>query len=179
VMRQIELPENRRCILVDTVGFIRKLPHQLVEAFQSTLEEAIHADLIVVVSDVSSPFYREQRETVADVLSSLGAANKPILEALNKADMAQEGAIIEPMDAILISAKDGTGLERLKAEISRGIASLRRRVELTIPYDKGAVLSLIHEQGQVEEEKYTESGTQVTCLIDAALHQRLLKQLGG
>lgn len=177
VMRQIELPENRRCMLVDTVGFIRKLPHQLVEAFQSTLEEAVHADLIVVVSDVSSPFYREQRRTVQEVLDQLGAGGKPIIEALNKADRLPLGAQIEPPDAILISAMDMTGLEQLKTAISDRIAALRHRVSLTIPYEKGAVLSLIHARGQVEEEKYTDSGTLVTCLLDAALYQRVRKQL--
>lgn len=179
VMRQIELPENRKCMLVDTVGFIRKLPHQLVEAFQSTLEEAVSADLIVVVSDISSPFYQEQRKTVADVLSDLGAEGKPVIEALNKADRAPVGTVIEPQDAILISARDGIGLDNLKAEISRRIASLRHRVELTIPYGKGAVLSLIHQKGQIEHEEYTDGGTQVTCMLDAALYQRVLKQLEG
>jgi GTP-binding protein HflX len=179
VMRQIELPENRRCMLVDTVGFIRKLPHQLVEAFQSTLEEAVHADLIVVVSDVSSPFYREQRQTVQEVLDQLGAGGKPVIEALNKGDRLLPGTQIEPPDAILISAMDGIGLDRLKAAISSRIATLRHRVSITVPYDKGNVLSLIHARGQVEEEEYTESGTLVTCMLDSALYQRVLKQLEG
>jgi GTP-binding protein HflX len=179
VMRQIELPENRRCMLVDTVGFIRKLPHQLVEAFQSTLEEAVHADLIVVVSDVSSPFYREQRQTVQEVLDQLGAGGKPVIEALNKGDRLLPGTQIEPPDAILISAMDGIGLERLRAAISSRIATLRHRVSITVPYDKGNVLSLIHARGQVEGEEYTDSGTLVTCMLDSALYQRVLKQLEG
>ena len=177
VMRQIELPENRRCMLVDTVGFIRKLPHQLVEAFHSTLEEAIFADLIVVVSDFSSPFYQEQRATVYAVLNELGAAGKPVIEALNKVDQAKADAVIEPADAILISAREGVGLDKLRAEISRRIALLRHRVELMVPYNKGAVLSLIHSKGQVEKEEYTGEGTMVTCLLDSALYQRVLKQL--
>ena len=178
VMRQIELPENRRCMLVDTVGFIRKLPHQLVEAFHSTLEEAIYADLIVVVSDYSSPFYQDQRATVYAVLSELGAAGKPVIEALNKADQAPVPIHIEPADAILISAKTGYGLDALRAEISKRIALLRHHVELVIPYDKGAVLSLIHAKGQVESEEYTDTGTKISCLLDAALYQRALKMLG-
>lgn len=177
VMRQIELPENRRCMLVDTVGFIRKLPHQLVEAFHSTLEEAIYADLIVIVSDFSSPFYQEQRATVYSVLNELGAAGKPVIEALNKADQARADIAVEPADAILISAKEDLGLDKLRAEISRRIALLRHRVELLVPYSKGAVLSLIHSKGQVENEEYTAEGTLVTCLLDAALYQRVLKQM--
>ena len=178
VMRSVDLPENRSCLVVDTVGFIRKLPHQLVQAFRSTLEEALSADLLVVVSDLSSPHYAQQRATVFEVLSDLGASDKPILEALNKADQVSIGGVIEPADAILISAKSGRGLDKLKAEISRRIAALRHRAELVIPYDKGNVLSLIHVKGQVLEEEYTEAGTRVVALMDAELYQRVLGMLG-
>ncbi len=177
VMRHVELPDNRSCLVVDTVGFIRKLPHQLVQAFRSTLEEALYADLLVVVSDLSSPHYAQQRATVFEVLNDLGAADKSILEALNKADRASVGGMIEPADAILISAKEGMGLDKLKAEISRRIAALRHRAELVIPYDKGGVLSLIHGKGQVVEEEYTAEGTRVVALMDAALYQRVLNML--
>ena len=176
--RRVALPENRECLVVDTVGFIRKLPHPLVQAFRSTLEEALLADLLVVVSDLSSPGYAQQRATVFQVLNELGAADRPILEALNKADAAHVSGMIEPSDAILISAKNGDGLERLKVEISRRIAALRHRVELTIPYQKGNVLSLIHERGQVLSEEYAAEGTVVTALLDAALYQRVLSMLG-
>ena len=174
VMRQVDLPENRRCLVVDTVGFIRKLPHQLVQAFRSTLEEALYADLLVVVSDFSSPEYAAQRATVFEVLNDLGAGDKPILEALNKVDRVNVTGMIEPADAILISAKQGRGLEALKAEISRRIASMRHRAELLIPYDKGSVLSLIHSKGQVLSEEYTDTGTKVVALLDAALYQRVM-----
>ncbi len=178
VMRNVDLPENRSCLVVDTVGFIRKLPHQLVQAFRSTLEEALYADLLVVVSDLSSPHYAQQRATVFEVLNDLGASDKPILEALNKADQAHIGGMIEPADAILISAKQGAGLDKLKAEISRRIAAMRHRAELVIPYDKGGVLSLIHGKGQVVEEEYTAEGTRVVALMDAALYQRVMGMLG-
>ena len=177
VMRNVDLPENRSCLLVDTVGFIRKLPHQLVEAFHSTLEEALYADLLVVVSDVSNPQYREQRETVFRVLNELGAGDRPVLEALNKADRAKIGDEVEPRDAILISAKEGRGLDRLKEEISRRIAALRHAVELVIPYDRGNVLSLIHAKGQVTGEEYLPEGTKVSCLLDSANYQRVLSML--
>jgi len=177
VMRQVELPENRRCLVVDTVGFIRKLPHQLVQAFRSTLEEALYADLLVVVSDLSSPNYAQQRATVFEVLNDLGAGDKPILEALNKADRVNVTGMIEPADAILISAKEGRGLDALKAEISRRIAAMRHRAELLIPYDRGNVLSLIHSKGQVLSEEYTETGTKVVALLDAALYQRVMGML--
>ena len=177
VMRNVDLPENRSCLLVDTVGFIRKLPHQLVEAFHSTLEEALYADLLVVVSDVSNPQYSEQRDTVFRVLNDLGAGNKPVLEALNKADRAKIGDQVEPADAILISAKEGRGLDRLKEEISKRIAALRHPVELIVPYNKGNVLSLIHSKGQVTGEEYLAEGTKVSCLLDSANYQRVLRML--
>ena len=179
VMRQVELPENRRCLVVDTVGFIRKLPHQLVQAFRSTLEEALFADLLVVVSDLSSPNYAQQRATVFEVLNDLGAGDKPVIEALNKADRVNVTGMIEPADAILISAKQGQGLEALKAEISRRIAAMRHRAELLIPYDKGNVLSLIHSKGQVLSEEYTDTGTKVVAMLDAALYQRVMGIMGN
>ena len=178
VMRQVELPENRRCLVVDTVGFIRKLPHPLVQAFRSTLEEALYADLLVVVSDLSSPQYAQQRDTVFQVLNELGAGDKPILEALNKADRVNTAGMIEPANAILISAKEERGLDALKAEISRRVAALRHRAELLIPYDRGGVLSLIHGKGQVLSEEYTAEGTKVIALLDAALYQRVMRELG-
>lgn len=102
---------------------------------------------------------------------------KPVVEALNKADKAEIGGMIEPAGAILISAASGMGLDHLKAEISRRIASLRTRVTLSVPYAKGAVLNLLHDQGQVETEEYTETGTNVTCLLDATLYARVKKML--
>ncbi|MDL2206302.1 GTPase HflX [Eubacteriales bacterium OttesenSCG-928-N13] len=177
VMRKIELPENRECILVDTVGFIKKLPHQLVDAFKSTLEEALQADLLLVVSDLSSPQYVEQRDVVFQVLQELGAGDKPVLEALNKADIAPVMDIIEPKDAILISAERGTGLDRLREAISSRIAQLRHQVDLLIPYDKGAALNLLHERGQILTEEYTDQGTQVSCMVDSQLLHRIQQML--
>lgn len=177
VLRNVELPENRSCLLVDTVGFIRKLPHQLVQAFRSTLEEALYADLLLVVSDLSSPQYAQQRATVFGVLDELGAADRPILEVLNKADKADVSGMIEPADAVLISAREGMGLDNLKMEISRRIAAMRHQAELLIPYSRGNVLSMIHNQGQVISEEYEAEGTKVVCLLDTTLYQRVQAML--
>ena len=177
VMRNVDLPENRSCLLVDTVGFIRKLPHPLVQAFRSTLEEAIYADLLIVVSDLSSSNYAQQRDTVFEVLNDLGATDRPILEVLNKADRVKADTVVEPADAILISARDGTGLETLKAEIARRIAAMRHRAELVIPYSKGNLLSMIHSSGQVLSEEYLAEGTKVDCLLDMTLYQKIVNQL--
>ena len=178
VMRKIDLPENRSCLLVDTVGFIRKLPHQLVEAFKSTLEEALCADLIVIVSDASSEHCAEQRSVVLDVLSQLGAAGKPMIEALNKCDRLDETPLHTP-DLIPISASSGAGLDELRAAIARRIGALRQHVKVNVPYAEGAVLSLIHDGGQVVHEEYTADGTVVECYLDAALCQRVEKMLKG
>ena len=113
------------------------------------------------------------------MLDQLGAADKPVLEALNKADRANVEGMVVPAGAVLISARTGQGLDDLRAEISRRVAALRHPVELTIPYEKGAALSLIHERGQVLREEYGEAGTNVTCLLDGALHRRVLKMLEG
>ena len=177
VTREVQLPENRTCNLVDTVGFIDKLPHSLVEAFKSTLEEAVYADLLVVVSDISSPFFRQQRDTVEQVLNELGAGDKPVIEALNKCDKIDTSLVVEPKDSILISAANGIGLDRLTAAISKGVGALRHKVELNVPYAKGSVLSMIHKYGQVVSEEYTADGTCVTCYMDSVLAARVKKEL--
>ena len=100
-----------------------------------------------------------------------------MLEALNKADRAKIGDEVEPADAILISAREGRGLDRLKEEISKRIAAMRHAVELVVPYDKGNVLSLIHAKGQVTAEEYLAEGTKVHCLLDSANYQRVLSML--
>lgn len=177
VTRRIDLPENRTCNLVDTVGFINKLPHSLVEAFHSTLEEAVYADLLVIVSDLSSPFYRQQREVVGEVLAELGAGNKPVIEVWNKCDRLEAMPELTGKDTVAISAATGEGLDRLRAAISRGIASLRQRAELMIPYAKGSVLNLIHQKGQIEQEEYTAEGVRVVCFMDAVLYARVAAEL--
>ena len=111
------------------------------------------------------------------MLNELGASDRPILEALNKADKAHIPGIVEPADAILISARDGIGLDRLKSEISGRIAAMRHRVEWVIPYAKGNVLSLVHKYGQVLEEEYLDEGTKIVALLDAASYQRISSML--
>ena len=176
-VRSVDTGHNKPFFLTDTVGFINKLPHGLVKAFRSTLEEAIYADLLIVVSDLSSPNYAQQRDTVFEVLNDLGATDRPILEVLNKADRVKADTVVEPADAILISARDGTGLETLKAEIARRIAAMRHRAELVIPYSKGNLLSMIHSSGQVLSEEYLAEGTKVDCLLDMTLYQKIVNQL--
>ena len=176
--RLLTVSDTLDVVISDTVGFIRKLPHQLVEAFQSTLEEALDADLLVVVSDASSPRYQEERDVVFQVLSQLGAAGKPVIEALNKADQMEWTGQLEPREGILISARTGMGLDRLRKAIADKVSALRKTIELVIPYDKGAALSLLHEKGQMLQQEYLPQGVRVQCQVDAALYQRVLSMVG-
>ena len=176
VMRKVAMPDGGEFLLVDTVGFIRKLPHQLIEAFKSTLEEALYADLIVVVSDASSPHCDEQRQVVYEVLGQLGASDRPTIEALNKCDKMTEIPLSTP-SIVPISAATGEGLGALLEAIQRRLASARRRVRVTVPYAEGSVLSLVHGQGQVISEEYTDTGTVIECLMDSALMKRVQKAL--
>ncbi len=178
VMRKIELPENRECLLIDTVGFIRKLPHQLVEAFKSTLEETLAADLIVIVSDASSDQCAVQRSVVLDVLNQLGASGKPMIEALNKCDSMPDKPL-PTAESIPISARTGEGLDSLREAISLRISSLRHRVRMVIPYAQGSILSLLHEKGQIVSEEYGAEGTEVICMLDGPLYQKIEKMMKG
>ncbi|MBE5766508.1 MAG: GTPase HflX [Clostridiales bacterium] len=179
VLRQVELPENRSCLMVDTVGFINKLPHQLVEAFHSTLEEALNADLLVIVHDMSAPDLETQRSTVFEVLRELGAGGKPYIEAFNKVDSIKMEDPIDPPDAVYISAKTGAGLDRLMNEISSRIAAMRMQVELLVPYSKGSVIAILHDVAEIEAQEYEAEGTKVTCRIDAVNLARIQKMLEG
>ena len=179
VLRQVELPENRSCLMVDTVGFINKLPHQLVEAFHSTLEEALNADLLVIVHDMSAPDLETQRSTVFEVLRELGAGGKPYIEAFNKVDSIKMEDPIDPPDAVYISAKTGAGLDRLMNEISSRIAAMRMQVELLVPYSKGSVIAILHDVAEIEAQEYEAKGTKVTCRIDAVNLARIQKMLEG
>ena len=162
--------------MVDTVGFIRKLPHQLIEAFKSTLEETMYADLLLVVQDVSDEQWRAQREVVMQVLSDLGCAGKPMLEVYNKCDRLTE-PLLAGSDAICISAAGGEGLDELREAIGKRIAKMRHKARILVPYTDGAVLSLIHSRGQVLSEEYEAEGTRVTCLLDGAVYQQVAKRL--
>ena len=176
VIRKVDLPDGSQCMVVDTVGFIRKLPHQVVEAFKSTLEEALSADLIVVVSDAASEHTDEQRQVVLSVLEQLGAADKARIEVLNKCDRIAEKPLPTP-SIIPISAVTGEGLDALREAIRSKLAETRRRVRITIPYTEGAVLSLIHAQGQVLGEEYAAEGTVVDAQMNATLLKRVEKAL--
>ncbi len=168
---------GRRYLVTDTVGFIRKLPHQLVEAFKATLEETVHADLIVHVVDASEPAARRRQamEAVAEVLAEIGAADAPRVVAYNKVDLLDAEArrdLLVGSDAIAISAATGEGLGELGDRIEAAFAERLEAVELLVPYSAGAALAELHEAaGEVEREERGD-GVLVRARVPAALVHR-------
>jgi len=157
--RRLRLPTNQNVLLSDTVGFIRKLPHQLVESFKATLEEVVEADLLLHVVDASSPAAAEQINSVNEVLKEIGAEDKPTLMAFNKTDLlpAQNGPLHWLRDhdpAIALSAKTGQGLDELKTELGTMLRPRRVWMDLTIPAADGATQARVRTVGEVVEETY-------------------------
>ncbi len=163
--RAIELPDGRSLILVDTVGLIRRLPHHLVEAFKSTLEEAANADIILHVCDASDALAKEKAKTTLSVLTELGCGEIPVITVLNKCDKLEDFNIPEDSTTVKISAKKKEGFDKLLKAISENLPDKVSRMELVIPYDKSALAAAIHSHGKVLNEEYLESGIAVTALI--------------
>ncbi len=174
--RKLELPDNQSCLIIDTVGFINKLPHELVSAFRATLEEVVQADVLIVVSDAANPECQQQRRVVAEVLTQLGAGDKPTIEAYNKCDLLTERPPL-PRGQIYVSARTGEGLDELTREIQRRAAALLHRVRILVPYAQGQLVSRIHAQGKVISEEYTDEGTLLTALLDAIALERVAREL--
>ena len=174
--RALSLPDGETVLLTDTVGFIRKLPHHLVEAFKSTLEEARYADIILHVVDVSNPAMDIQMETVYETLHSLGVMGKTVITLFNKADRLCELPVLRDYKAdqtLFISAKTGAGLSEL-SEILTGI--LRERnlyLERLYPYSEAGKIQLIRKYGQLLTEEYQEEGIAVTAYVPAGLFGKL------
>ena len=176
LVRGMALPGGGQCLVADTVGFVSKLPHALVDAFRSTLEETLQADLLLIVSDGSSPEMLHQHDVVLGVLEELGAGDKPRIEIVNKTDRLSGGP--ELPGAFCTSALYGEGIDALKSEIERRLGAGNRRLAVLVPYDKGAVLSLIHESASVEETKYEADGVHLRITADETLCGRLTALLG-
>ncbi len=156
--RRLRLPTNQNVLLTDTVGFIKKLPHGLVEAFKATLEEVVQADLLVHVVDVSHPLADEQIEAVNLVLAEIGAASKPTLMVFNKIDeiSGSVSAVLREKysHAVCISARTGEGIEPLLAEIGTQLRPIREFLDLRVPQEKASVIARIHAVGQVVSSRY-------------------------
>ena len=168
--RMLELPDGRNIMLVDTVGLIRRLPHQLVKAFRSTLEEAANADIIINIIDISSDDGIEQSKVTDSLLNDLGCEQIPKIKVFNKADMLETHDNI-PLDdkTVLISAKNRSGFDGLLKCISRNLPQTAVRKKLLIPYDKTHLIGSIRNEGKIFSEEYTENGTKIDALIDIKL----------
>ncbi len=163
--RSIELPDGRNLLLVDTVGLIRRLPHHLVEAFKSTLEEAACADIIIHVCDASDPEAAEKAEVTLKTLADLGAAEIPVVTVLNKCDKLEEN-IPENDSTVKISALKAQGIDRLLEVISKNLPETSKRMKLLLPYAQGGLTAVIRENGKIFSEEYTENGILVDALVD-------------
>ncbi|MEO7121545.1 MAG: GTPase HflX [Lacisediminihabitans sp.] len=168
-VRKTETDDGYLYTLTDTVGFVRNLPHQLVEAFRSTLEEVADADVIVHVVDASHPDPASQLATVRDVIGELGARDIPELVAFNKADLADDSQrlllrALAP-HAVFVSARTGEGIEDLRAAIAELLPRPSIKLELLIPYDRGELISALHDHGSIQTMSYEETGTRVTALV--------------
>ena len=177
VSRRMETAEKTPYLLTDTVGFIRKLPHTLVDAFRSTLEEAALADVLVIVSDGSSPEMGQQHDTVEQVLEELGATEQKRIEVINKCDIADPPPSFP--GAILISAKTGQGLDDLKDAIAEAIQETYVPVTFMIPFSRYGILSEIHAAGRVISETHTDEGTEITVMISGEDAGRLARKYGS
>ena len=173
--RRLRLPTNQNILLTDTVGFIKKLPHGLVEAFKATLEEVVQADLLLHVVDISHPQAEEQIDAVNTVLTEIGAAEKPVLMVFNKIDQNNGSGTLHRLrekfsNAVAISAKTGEGITPLLAELGTQLRPVREFLDLRVPQEKAAVIARIHAVGQVVSSRYTGKNARFKVRIPPHLH---------
>lgn len=175
-VRSLELEGGQQVLMSDTVGFISKLPHHLVEAFKSTLEEAVYADIILHVVDSSNPSMDMQMHTVYETLSRLGVGDKPVITAFNKTDKIDGGEVLRDFKAdytVKISAKTGEGIEELKNIIGRVLKESRIYLDRLFGYDEAGKISVIRKYGQLLSEEYKPDGIAVTAYVPAEIYDSI------
>jgi GTP-binding protein HflX len=176
-VRRLDLPDGHRALMSDTVGFVRRLPHQLVEAFRSTLDEAADADLLVHIVDAADPDPDGQIAAVREVLSEIGASDVPEILVFNKSDIA-EAAVLRRLStvyegSVAASALTGDGIESVEDAIIAGLEAVTATVDLLIPYDRGDIVAQLHEVGEVLSEDHAAKGTELTVRLPAAAAERV------
>jgi GTP-binding protein HflX len=182
LLRRLNLPNGLEVVLSDTVGFVRKLPHDIVAAFRATLEEVREADLLLHVIDVSSANWREQALAVDDILVQLDVNKTPTIAVYNKTDLLAAGTIERVPDlpghlSVPISAKTGEGLSALIQQVMGQLESFAVEVELKIPYTKAGVLSRIHDHGKILDEVYESDGVRINAVIPRSTARSLSRFL--
>ncbi len=178
--RKLTLPDRQQMLLTDTVGFVRKLPHNLVESFKSTLEEAVLADFLIMVLDIDSPQVETHWETTLSVLAELGAEDKPMVVAFNKCDLQRDPVVMARMraldcDGVFISCRSGEGMDKLFDALSRQIRTQSAVCELLIPPQRQDLIALLHAKGRVIASNYLEDGSFEAAAMLAAPHDRAFK----
>ena len=174
--RNLKLPSKQEVLMTDTVGFIRKLPHHLIEAFRSTLEEAKYADIILHVVDASNPQMDEQMYIVYETLTNLEVKDKPIITAFNKQDKVTEEQILRDFRAdytLRISAKHGDGLEQLQETIEEVLRSQKVLIEKVYPYAEAGKIQLIRKYGELLEEEYRGEGIFARGYVPAEIYEKV------
>ena len=178
--RSLKLPKGQEILLTDTVGFIKKLPHHLIEAFKSTLEEAKYADIILHVVDTSSPQMDSQMYTVYETLQNLGVKDKPIITVFNKQDRLEEDSVIRDFKAdytVKTSAKTGAGLLELQETIEAVLREQKVFIERIYPYSDAAKIQLIRKYGELETEEYRENGIFVRAYVPAQVYAKVSESM--
>ena len=176
IVRKITLPNGSECLLSDTVGFINKLPHDLVNAFRSTLDEVNDADLVLHVVDSPSDYYEAQMRVVEDVLTSLGAIDTPRIDVFNKIDKPEA----KPKNGgIAISAASGEGIDALLHAIEEALAKTQVKLDVVVPYDKHGAMQMIRQNATILAESHEEDGTHLTLLLNESETWRIKKAITG
>jgi len=170
--RRWQVDEVQEVLLSDTVGFIRKLPTHLIEAFKATLEELAYADVLLHVIDLSSPEWQAQAQVVDALIAQLGAEGTPCIRVYNKCDL-YSGLLPRERDAVCISARSGEGTEDLRKAVERALGRSKRRAVFLLPFDKGALLETLHREAAVLSTEYTDRGTRVEAIVKAELWPKL------
>ena len=171
--RQLSVSDNLEVILSDTVGFIAKLPHHLVDAFRATLEELEYADLLLHVIDASDPEKQAHIEVVEKLIAKLAKPGTPVISCYNKADLVPAEEIPVGQDVVKISAKLGIGMDRLLKAIEDALGHSLHHITVLLPYSMGAMLDTLHTSAQVKNVEYTQDGIEVETVVDPVLYGRL------
>jgi GTP-binding protein HflX len=178
--RRVKLPDGRAVLFTDTVGFIQKLPTELIAAFRATLEEVAQASLLLHIVDGAAPDHVDQEKTVLDVVKTLGAEKLPILTAYNKADMlpAAEQRMLNRKDHFVISGKTGAGLPELLKAIESKLDEVLTEVTFEVPHTKTALNTLVYRTAHILDQNSTETGTRFHVRMDPANWRKLSHDLG-
>jgi GTP-binding protein HflX len=175
--RRLEINDVREVLISDTVGFIRKLPHHLVNAFKATLEELKYADLLLHVIDASSPEWEEQMRVVDDMITTLGAGDTPRIEAYNKCDVHTTDVRQRGESIVEISAITGQGIDTLLKKIEERLSAANKKVTLRLPYDKAGMVDAIHKEGTVKDTRYLEGFIEVDAVVNPGLYAKVSQWL--